>query len=130
MMSDLSVVQALFDAEPMAAAMNWPVDVERFVNAARELRALCSDVASSPEEIAQQWRKMTAALGVDVTASLLEERGEWQKIVYASSRDRKPWREHDDFTVLWEQPAGCVVAHVRKHGDIVDAIDFDVRKEV
>lgn len=129
-MSELSVVQALFDAEPMAAAMNWPVDVERFVGAASELRALCRDVGSSPDEIAKQWRKLAAALGVDVTASLLEARGEWQKIVYASAGERKPWREHDDYTVLWEQPAGCVVANVRKHGDIVEAVEFEVRKEV
>ena len=126
----IEIVQSLFDTNPMGQAMNWPVDIGRFVDSARELRALCADVDSPPTEIAQQWRKMAAALGVDVIASLLEERGEWQKIVYATAADRKPWREHDDFTVVWDQPAGCVIANVRKTGDIVDAVEFDVRKEV
>lgn len=63
-MRDLEVIQALFDTKPMGLAMNWPVDVEKFVWAVKELRALHSNPDSDPHEIAKQWRLATAALGL------------------------------------------------------------------
>lgn len=129
-MSDLSIVQALFDTKPMGEAFNWPVDIERFVQACRELRHLCQDDDSPAEEIAKQWRKATAAIGVEGMAALLQERGEWQRIAYENAASRKPWREHDDYVVVWDQPSGCVVATVEEHGDNIAAIKFDVRKGV
>jgi hypothetical protein len=128
-MSDVDVIQALFDTKVMSLAMNWPVDVARFVGAVKELRALCQDDLASPEEIAKQWRIATGALGLEGMGSLLLERGEWQRLVYETAADRKPWREHDDFVVVWDQPTGCVVATVRERGDTVEEVTFDVRKE-
>lgn len=129
-MSDLDIIQALFDTKPMGMALNWPVDVEKFVQACRELRHLCQDDDSSPDEIAKQWRKATAAIGVEAMGTLLTERGEWQHLVYEDAASRKPWREHDDYVVVWDQPSGCVVATVTESGDNIDAVTFDVRKEV
>jgi hypothetical protein len=129
-MSDIDVMQSLFDTKPMGLAMNWPVDVARFVGAIKELRDLCQDDLAPPDEIAKQWRVATAALGVEGMGSLLLERGEWQKLVYVDAGSRKPWREHDDYVVVWDQPTGCVVANVRMRGDSVDEVSFDVKKEV
>jgi hypothetical protein len=128
-MTDIDVIQALFDTKPMSLAMNWPVDVARFVGAIKELRALCQDDLASPEEIAKQWRIATGALGMEGMGSLFLERGEWQRLVYATAPSRKPWREHDDYVVVWDQPTGCVVATVKQHGDFIEAVEFDVRKE-
>lgn len=130
MSSELDIVQALFDTKPMGLAMNWPVDVERLVQAVQDIRHLCMDESSSPSAIADGWRRATAALGLDAMGALFEERGEWQRLAYVSSGDRRPWREHDDFIVVWEQPSGCVVATMKKRGDIVESLEFDVRKEV
>ena len=128
-MSDIDVIQALFDTKPMSLAMNWPVDVVRFVNAINELRALCQDEQAAAEEIAKQWRLATAALGVEGMGSLLLERGEWQRLVYETATSRKPWREHDDYVVVWDQPTGCVVATVKEHGDSIEAVEFNACKE-
>jgi hypothetical protein len=125
-MSDLEVIQALFDTKPISLAMNWPVDVENFVGAVKELRALHSDPDSDPHEIAQQWRRATGALGMEGIGSLLTERGEWQSLVYPTAADRLAYREHDDYVVLWEQPAGCVLAKVKMTGDMVDSVEFRV----
>lgn len=130
MSSDLEIVQALFDTKPMGLALNWPVDVSSFVQSVGDLRHLCGDVDSSPSAIAAAWRKATAALGLDAMGAMFEERGEWQRLVYATAGERKPWREHDDFVVVWEQPSGCVIATMRKRGDVVESLEFDVRKEV
>jgi hypothetical protein len=129
-MGDIDIIQALFDTKPMGLALNWPVDVERFVHACRELRALCQDDGSSANEIADQWRKATAALGVEAMGTLLTERGEWQKLVYENAGSRQPWREHDDYVVVWDQPAGRVVATVTERGDSIESVTFDVRKDV
>jgi hypothetical protein len=128
-MSAIDVMQALFDTKPMGMAMNWPVDVSRFVDAIMELRALCQDDNAPPEEIAKQWRLATAALGVEGMGSLLLDRGEWQGLVYATAGIRKPWSEHDDYVVVWDQPTGRVVATVTQHGDSIESVQFDVRKE-
>lgn len=130
MSSELDIVQSLFDTKPMGMAMNWPVDVSLLVQSVGALRHLCRDESSSPSAIAEEWRKATAALGLDAMGAMFDERGEWQKLVYESAGDRKPWREHDDFVVVWEQPAGCVIATMRKRGDLVESLEFDVRKEV
>ncbi len=128
-MSDIDVIQSLFDTKIMGLAMNWPVDVARFVGAIKELRVLCQDDDSPAAEIAKQWRIATGAIGLEGMGSLLLERGEWQRLVYESAGSRRPWREHDDYVVVWDQPAGCVVATVTEHGDTVEAVTFDVRKE-
>jgi len=128
-MADIDVSQALFDTKPLSLAMNWPVDVVRFVKAIKELRALCQDEQAAAEEIAKQWRLATAALGVEGMGSLLLERGEWQRLVYETATSRKPWREHDDYVVVWDQPTGCVVATVKEHGDSIEAVEFNVCKE-
>ena len=128
-MADIDVIQALFDTKPMSLAMNWPVDVVRFVNAIKELRALCQDEQAPAEEIAKQWRLATGALGAEGMGSLLLERGEWQRLVYETAPSRRPWREHDDYVVVWDQPTGCVVATVKEHGDSIEAVEFDVRKQ-
>jgi hypothetical protein len=128
-MADIDVIQALFDTKPLSLAMNWPVDVVRFANAIKELRALCQDEQAAAEEIAKQWRLATAALGVEGMGSLLLERGEWQRLVYETATSRKPWREHDDYVVVWDQPTGCVVATVKEHGDSIEAVEFNVCKE-
>lgn len=129
-MGDLDIVQALFHTKPISGCLNWPVDVGNFVEATRELRVLCRYPDSSPSEIAKQWRKINGALGMDVMAAMFDERGEWQQLAYQYASERKPWREHDDYVVLWEQPAGCVVARVQRDGDVVTGVEFDVRKEV
>jgi len=129
-MEDLDIVQALFDARPIGEAFNWPVDVGRFVVACRELRRLCQDDESPAEAIAIQWRAATAPLGVEGMASLLQERGEWQRLAYDTASSRKPWREHDDYVVVWHQPIGSVVAAVTERGDVIESVTFDVRKEV
>lgn len=127
-MSDLDVIQALFDTKPMGLAMNWPVDVANFVSAVKELRALHSDPDSDPEEIAKQWRRATGALGVEGIGSLLMERGEWQGLVYPTASQRLAFREHDDYVVLWDQPAGCVLGKVKMTGNVVDSVEFDVTR--
>ena len=125
-MSDLDVIQALFDTKPMSLAMNWPVDVQNFVGAVKELRALHSDPDSDPEEIAKQWRRVTGALGMEGIGSLLMERGEWQVLVYPTAADRLAFREHDDYVVLWDQAAGKVLAKVEMTGNVVDSVEFRV----
>ena len=125
-MSDLDVIQALFDTKPMSLAMNWPVDVQNFVGAVKELRALHADPDSDPHEICKQWQRATGALGMEGIGSLLTERGEWQLLVYPTAADRLAFREHDDYVVLWDQPAGCVLAKVKLTGNVVDGIDFKV----
>lgn len=125
-MSDLNVIQALFDTKPMSLAMNWPVDVQNFVGAVKELCALHSDPDSDPHEIAKQWRRAAGALGMEGIGSLLMERGEWQLLVYPTAADRLAFCEHDDYVVLWEQPAGRVVAEVKMTGDAIDSVEFRV----
>lgn len=56
--------------------------------------------------------------------SLLLERGEWQLLVYPNAGSRLAFREHDDYVVLWDQPAGKVKAKVRMTGSVIDGIDF------
>ena len=125
-MSDLEVIQALFDTKPMSLAMNWPVHVENFVGAVKELRALHAHADSDPHEIAKQWRRATAALGLEGMGSLFLERGEWQLLAYKHASSRLTFAEHDDYVVLWDQDAGRVVARVSLHGSVVDGIDISV----
>jgi len=127
-LSDLEVMQALFDTKPMSMAMNWPVDVENFVGAVKELRALHANADSDPHEIAKQWRRATGALGIEGIGSLLLERGEWQLLAYKDAESRLAFREHDDYVILWEQPAGKVVARVKLHGNVVEEVDFRVEE--
>ena len=125
-MSDLDVIQALFDTKAMSLVMNWPVDVENFVGAVKELRALHSHPDSDPHEIAKQWRRATGAAGLECIGSLLLERGDWQNLVYPTASQRQAFREHDDYVAIWDQPAGQVIATVKMQGNIVDAVDFRV----
>ena len=126
-MTDIEVMQAFFDTTVMGYCLNWPVDVERMVHAIRDLRFLHANPDSDPEEIARSWRQLAAAAGVDFMGSVLKDRGEWQPLAYAHASERKPFREHDDYTVLWEQPAGCVVATVREEHSTIIGVDFVVR---
>jgi hypothetical protein len=126
-LSDLEVMQALFDTKSMGLVMNWPFDVENFVGAVRELRALHSDPDSDPHEIAKQWRRATGAAGLECIGSLLLERGDWQNLVYQTASQRQPFREHDDYVAVWDQPSGQVIATVKLHGNIIEAVEFNVK---
>lgn len=126
-MSDLEVMQCLFDTKSMSLVMNWPFDVENFVGAVRELRALHSDPDSDPHEIAKQWRRATGAAGLECIGSLLLERGDWQNLVYPTASQRQPFREHDDYVAVWDQPSCQVIATVKLHGNIIEAVEFNVK---
>ena len=125
-MSDLDIIQALFDTKTMSLVMNWPVDVENFVGAVKELCALHSDPESDPHEIAKQWRHATGAAGLECIGSLLLERGDWQNLVYPTASQRQLFHEHDDYVAIWDQPAGRVIATVKLHGDSIDTVEFTV----
>jgi hypothetical protein len=70
-MTDLDVIQWLFDSEVFVKALNWPVHVDGLVAAKRELDA-CLLAREPAATVMDAYRKLSGAIGPSVMTVLLE----------------------------------------------------------
>jgi hypothetical protein len=71
MMTDVGVIQWLFDLERFATGMNWPVDGARLIQAKRALDSLVSR-ATPASEVLGAYQAFAAAVGPTVMSTLLQ----------------------------------------------------------
>ena len=115
-LKDLDIMQDLFYSTPVSQRLGYLTNVFKYVDAMRTLRILCSSSASDPHDIAHEWRRVCAVLGDSITHELLSDPLEWQQLVYVSAAAVKPFRQHDDYTVVWKQPRASVIARCSPEG--------------
>lgn len=69
--SDADVMQWLFDLEKITQAFNWPVGVQRLINAKRDMCKLIAAKAPA-SDVAEVYRAFSGALGPTAMTLLLE----------------------------------------------------------
>ena len=70
-MSEIEVVQWLFDTEVFTKALNWPVNADGMVFAKRQLDAALSDRAAAAD-VMEAYKKFSGAIGPTVMTALLK----------------------------------------------------------
>lgn len=122
MADDLELVQLLFDTEPVANALGFPVNATAFTKAVRAIRERA--VSGDPEKIAAAWNELAGALGHKLTASLLSGE-EWRWIC-------PPVRPLDDYDsdelsqAVWVGGGRKVIGRAVMDGDRFVGLRFAV----
>lgn len=72
LVSDIDVLQWFFDLEPVSRGFNWPVGVQRLLNAKRSIDTLTASDKSSADEVRQAYTDFATAVGPTVFNTLLQ----------------------------------------------------------
>lgn len=121
-MSDLDLVQLLFDSEPVTSALGFPVNAAAFAKAVTAVRKAADQ--GSPERIAAGWNALAGSLGPALMASLLSGE-EWRWIC-------RPTRPLDDFDcddhsqAVWVGDESVVIGRAQFDGTHLLGVRFDV----
>ena len=70
-MTEIEVVQWLFDTEVFTKALNWPVNADGMVFAKRQLDEAVSSKAAA-DDVLEAYKKFAGAIGPTVMTSLLQ----------------------------------------------------------
>jgi hypothetical protein len=109
-MTDVDVVQWLFDTEKFTTGMNWPVSVAGFVQAKRSLDSLVAGKASAGD-VLQAYELVAGSLGPTVMNGLLESDDAFPEVNHSG----KPTPPAGGKVTLYVDPEGRrVVAECTK----------------
>ena len=103
-MTEIEVVQWLFDTEVFTKALNWPVNADGMVFAKRQLDEAVSSKAAA-DDVLEAYKKFAGAIGPTVMTSLLQSDDAFPEVNHSGQLTRPhPGRSR----CTWTRPAsGC-----------------------
>jgi hypothetical protein len=121
MSNDLELVQLLFDSEPVADALGFPVDAQAFVAAVRAIRS-----RSKPESLADAWNALAGTLGPKLMASMLS--GEEWRWISQPSRSLDDYDADDHSQAVWVNDEVMVIGRAEFDGPHLISVRFTVER--
>lgn len=100
-MTELEVVQWLFDTEVFTKALNWPVNADGMVLAKRQLDEAVGGKASADDVLAA-YKKFAGAIGPTVMTSLLQSDDAFPEVNHSG----KPTPPSPGKVTLYVDPSG------------------------
>jgi hypothetical protein len=120
MADDLELLQLLFDTEPAANALGFPVNAAAFVKAVRAIRERA--VSGEPEKIAAAWNELAGALGPKLTAALLS--GEEWRWICPPTLPLDEYDSDDLSQAVWVGSGHKVIARATMDGEHLIGLRF------
>lgn len=100
-MTELEVVQWLFDTEVFTKSLNWPVHVDGLTAAKRQLDA-CVRAKASAEDVVTAYKKFAGAIGPSVMTALLKSDDAFPEV----NHSEKPTPPSPGKVTLYVDPSG------------------------